>query len=525
MISDASQWVDVDLSWAVSSRVTEISDGYALDGGSIESDILLTGNQITNKYGVIFIVSSLQEETIYHTNYCELVCYDESGSMLNASLTYFKLVENDKFWIEIDVPHKTSRIEYWFGGKFNVTAMQLYGVTNSATVNVATYENTGIVKPEKEKGIYVEADGRIGVNASKVIDSTLKTTSKNLTGAINEVFQSAANSNNGHKAVILECGGTVTQAGSVPTDSEINNGIRTIKGGNKYDDISITGGIVGTCEIIPITNATVYSNVYGKTYDEHAKATDFWVPFNHISDYFFNMFSLNTYRNFTVSKIVKEVDGSNYIWGAKIRIGTNTYVRAYYGFDKASIDANGYTQAGANRIRVTKDLIINGVQMYKTEQEALKSDLTDTQTRFYSVFGYYKEFSNDWVMWNGSYFGNLLTDDIFYALNSHYKIGDSSGRYILSSTPSYTNTGDMYFTGFYPYNAKDAIKNQFMKKATNSVNGTTVDIRGLGCAIYVPSNLSSLYVFKMTFFDDDSKYFYGYLSENQYFHVINRGTL
>ncbi len=163
MTSDASQWVDIDLSWELSSKVTEINNGYALNGGNIEADITLTGNQVTNKYGVIFIIANLIPDTIYHTNLCELVCYDEGGSMLNASLTYFKLIENDIFWIEIDIPHKTHRIEYRFSGKFDVTAIQLYGVSTSA-VNVATYESVGTVQPDKFQGVKVEADGRIGVN-------------------------------------------------------------------------------------------------------------------------------------------------------------------------------------------------------------------------------------------------------------------------------------------------------------------------------------------------------------------------
>lgn len=42
------------------------------------------------------------------------------------------------------------------GEKFGVTGIELYAIAN-----VATYENVGTVKPEKEKEIYVEADGRI----------------------------------------------------------------------------------------------------------------------------------------------------------------------------------------------------------------------------------------------------------------------------------------------------------------------------------------------------------------------------
>ena len=192
MLSDASSWVDINLSWEVSSLVTEISGGYSLNAGHIEADVTLAGNQITNKYGVIFYVSNLVPESIYHINSCELVCYDEGGSMLNASLTYFKLVENGRTWIEIDIPHKTHRIEYKFSGKFDVTAMQLYGVNNIATVDIATYENVGTVKPEQTKGIYVEADGRIGVNASTAPVGNFQGTSTNLESALNELFQYAS---------------------------------------------------------------------------------------------------------------------------------------------------------------------------------------------------------------------------------------------------------------------------------------------------------------------------------------------
>lgn len=192
MLSDSSQWVDVDLSWVLSSKVTEINNGYALNGGNIEADVTLTGNQVTNKYGVIFYIANLVPETIYHTNNCELVCYDESGSMLNASLTYFKLVENDSFWIEIDVPHKTHRIEYKFRGKFDVTAMQLYGVNNIATVNVATYANAGTVQPKQNYGVVVEADGKISVDPKTTQLGSFEGTSTNVEDALNELFRYAS---------------------------------------------------------------------------------------------------------------------------------------------------------------------------------------------------------------------------------------------------------------------------------------------------------------------------------------------
>ncbi len=207
MISDASQWVDVDLSWAISSRVTEIDNGYALDGGSIEADIILTGNQVTNKYGLIFIVSSLQEETKYHTNYCDLVFYDSSGSMLNASLTYFKLVENDRLWIEIDVPHKAHRVEYRFSGKFEVTAIQLYGVSASA-VNVATYESVGTVQPKQNYGVVVEADGKISVDPKTTQLGSFQGTSTNVEDALNELFQYASGSGGNANDIILWLDGT-----------------------------------------------------------------------------------------------------------------------------------------------------------------------------------------------------------------------------------------------------------------------------------------------------------------------------
>ncbi len=224
MISDASKWVNIEISFSASGDVTSISYGYRLNEGRIKANTTLVGNQITNKYGVIFYIDGLigQQE-----NYCELVFYDASGSMLNASRSYFNIVENGKTWIEIDVPHQTSRIEYTFGGNFDVTGIQLYGVNSTATIKVATYEATGVVKPVQEKGIYVEADGRIGVNASKVIDNTLQTTSKNITGAINELFQSAtafADALKLFRTSILSKGGVVAAL----TIQGINDGILSI---------------------------------------------------------------------------------------------------------------------------------------------------------------------------------------------------------------------------------------------------------------------------------------------------------
>ncbi|ADZ82569.1 hypothetical protein [Cellulosilyticum lentocellum] len=183
MISDASQWVDIELEWSYSSGVTPITNGYSIDNSRIESDTTLTENQSTNKYGVIFIIASLDASI---NNYCELVFYDSSGSMLNASRTYFNIVEDGKTWIEIDVPHKVSRVEYVFGGKFDVTAIQLYGVSNLATVNVATYESVGTVQPDKFQGVKVEADGRIGVNIGDGLTITADgkvTTTSDLSGS------------------------------------------------------------------------------------------------------------------------------------------------------------------------------------------------------------------------------------------------------------------------------------------------------------------------------------------------------
>ncbi|QEH69713.1 hypothetical protein [Cellulosilyticum sp. WCF-2] len=219
--------IDISLTWVASSKVTEISGGYSLNGGNIEADITLDTTQQNTKYGFIFIVTDLIEAE----NYMELVAYGEDGLYLNNTRVHMPITSvhvGEVTWKYITFPKKVTRFEFRFYGKYDVTAMQLFAVTEATTVNVATYENTGIVKPEQEKGIYVEADGRIGVNASKVIDNTLKTTSKTVTGAINEVFQSAANSNLSHKAVILQKGGTVTQSGAVPTDTEINNGILSI---------------------------------------------------------------------------------------------------------------------------------------------------------------------------------------------------------------------------------------------------------------------------------------------------------
>lgn len=195
MISDASQWVDIELEWSYSSGVTPITNGYSIDNSRIESDTTLTENQSTNKYGVIFIIASLDASI---NNYCELVFYDSSGSMLNASRTYFNIVEDGKTWIEIDVPHKVSRVEYVFGGKFDVTAIQLYGVSNLATVNVATYESVGTVQPDKFQGVKVEADGRIGINvgAGLSLDSEGKVT---VTGLEGSAFKSLDYYDNGFK--------------------------------------------------------------------------------------------------------------------------------------------------------------------------------------------------------------------------------------------------------------------------------------------------------------------------------------
>lgn len=181
--------IDINLTWVASSKVTEISGGYSLNGGNVEADVTLDTTQQNTKYGFIFIVSNLTE---FENNYMELVAYGEDGLFINNTRAHMPITSvhvGEVTWKYVTFPKKVTRFEFGFYGKYDVTAMQLFAVTETTTVNVATYENTGIVKPEQEKGIYVEADGRIGVNASKVIDNTLKTTSKNITAAINEVME------------------------------------------------------------------------------------------------------------------------------------------------------------------------------------------------------------------------------------------------------------------------------------------------------------------------------------------------
>lgn len=83
---------------------------------------------------------------------------------------------------------------------------------------------------------------------------TTTLTSTNIESAIKEVFQSAANSNDSHKAVILECGGTVNQVGAVPTDSEINNGIRSIS-----TTTPVTPSINGISSVLPEIQEEIYT--------------------------------------------------------------------------------------------------------------------------------------------------------------------------------------------------------------------------------------------------------------------------
>lgn len=157
MISDASKWVDINISnwhYIQDAGVEEVSNGYKLNGASISAEIELTGKQIADQYGVIFTVSDLHEMK-YNDNCCQLTFYDEEGHLLDAGLSYLPVSEEERVWKEIKAPCKTYKVELHFYGNFTVTGVQIYAINERASVAPATTIVTGIVRPVVKGGLKV----------------------------------------------------------------------------------------------------------------------------------------------------------------------------------------------------------------------------------------------------------------------------------------------------------------------------------------------------------------------------------
>lgn len=135
--------------------------------------------------------------------------------------SFYLIVNENTEWVCItfDLPRTVVELAWiTLNGEYQV-AWEMYVKTVEATVSV-------------DKGLEYDTAGKLNVKPSTAEDSTLLTTSKNLTGAINEVFTYTADAFNTFANSIKSKGGTVSKSESNYTKSEINSGILSITSGS-----------------------------------------------------------------------------------------------------------------------------------------------------------------------------------------------------------------------------------------------------------------------------------------------------
>ena len=141
--------------------------------------------------------------------------FEGEDGYLNSSELSILVTENIGYtMLDIKIPLKATVVDIYIRGDFTATSLQLYSQTELATVEV-------------DKGLEYSTDGKLNFKASTAEGSFL-TTSKTVEGAINEVFQSAADAFNLFATSIRSKGGVVSKAGANYTKTEINNGILSI---------------------------------------------------------------------------------------------------------------------------------------------------------------------------------------------------------------------------------------------------------------------------------------------------------
>ena len=178
-----------------------------------------------------------------HKGYIEITFRPQTGTDVMASQHFILFVEENKpySFFTFELPITAYKIEsIMFSGKYTIS-WQLYTDTVEATVSI-------------DKGLATNTEGAIYVNPSTAEDAGLQTTSKTVTGAINEVFTYTADAFNSFATSITSKGGTVSKVGANYTKSEINNGILSIKGG---------GGLVPGYDFGEFGGFTGFAGVYG----------------------------------------------------------------------------------------------------------------------------------------------------------------------------------------------------------------------------------------------------------------------
>lgn len=152
--------------WNIGNGTSIVDGNYVLNSSYIDSGaVTIEPNFQTDTFELFYRISKIGANPNKQQSNIQIEFWDASGDFFNINNMIFTLVEDeDVIGLIVKSSNKVVKVQVRIWGTLTVHRFEMYATTQTASVDVATYTNVGVLKP-KETDFAITKEGELSLKA------------------------------------------------------------------------------------------------------------------------------------------------------------------------------------------------------------------------------------------------------------------------------------------------------------------------------------------------------------------------